>query len=516
MLRVAPEAIARRALAHLERIVAVDSSSDERSTTVPSTPGQAVLADEVGAFFESQGARVERDAHANVLAWLPGRGALADAETLAMLVHLDTAAGTRPVDSLLCSPGWTGDAIAFPDAPALRVDAATFPSARDFLGQDLLHGRGAAPFGLDDKLGLAHMMTVAWLLAEHPELPHRPLVFVGRPDEEIGREDALFGLAERLAEAGVCSGYTIDGFLPYEVNTANFSAAVGGVFFADGERAFSGPRQVVRLQGVNTHGATAKAEGHRAATQLAAELLVALEERGLDLRVDGFCSDHDRDCDALVGLRGSGDPSAALDAVVEAHRPRGARWAVVDEELRTTDAAEPMLRWVAAFLASEPGFPLAAQDSSGWEGYSHPYRVLDSDGGLELQVRLRDFDLDALQARKEHVLAQAGELPATTEDQYTNMAPRLADRRDLVDDALAAASRLGIDAPETPIRGGTGIDPFLDRGIALANLGTGYFAPESEKEFTSMQALVGHARWLLEIVTSAPRAAPWSDDRFGR
>ena len=504
MLRVAPEAIARRARAHLERIVAVDSSSDERSLTVPSTPGQAALADDVGAFFATLGARVERDQHANVLAWLPGRGALAGAETLAMLVHLDTAAGTRPLDSLRMTAGWHGDAIAFPDAPALRVDSDTFPSTADFLGQDLLHGSGGAPFGLDDKLGLAHMMTLAWLLAEHPEMPHRPLVLVGRPDEEIGREDALFGLAERLADAGVRSGYTIDGFLPYEVNVANFNAALGGVLFAHGDGAFSGPREVVRLQGVNTHGATAQAEGHRAATQLASELLVALEAGGLDLRIDGFCSDHDRDCDALIGLRGTDDCAAALDSVVEEHRLRGATWSVVDEPLRATAAAEPMLRWVAEFLASEPGFPLAAQDSAGWQGYSHPYRALDSDVGLELQLRLRDFDVERLQARKDHVLAQAGRWPATAEDQYSNMAPRLAHRRDLVDDAVSAAARLGIAAQETPIRGGTGVDPFLDRGIALANLGTGYFAPESEKEFTSMQALVGHSRWLLEIATSAP------------
>jgi hypothetical protein len=51
-----------------------------------------------------------------------------------------------------------------------------------------------------------------------------------------------------------------------------------------------------------------------------------------------------------------------------------------------------------------------------------------------------------------------------------------------------------------PIRGGTGVDPFLDRGIPIANLGTGYFAPESEKEFTSLQMMAAHVRWLLELM----------------
>ena len=44
------------------------------------------------------------------------------------------------------------------------------------------------------------------------------------------------------------------------------------------------------------------------------------------------------------------------------------------------------------------------------------------------------------------------------------------------------------------------MDPFLDRGVAVANLGTGYFAPESEKELTSLQMLSGHARWLVALV----------------
>ena len=48
---------------------------------------------------------------------------------------------------------------------------------------------------------------------------------------------------------------------------------------------------------------------------------------------------------------------------------------------------------------------------------------------------------------------------------------------------------------------------FLDftSGIAVANLGTGYFAPESEKELTSLQMLAAHARWLVGLVQVALR-----------
>ena len=85
-------------------------------------------------------------------------------------------------------------------------------------------------------------------------------------------------------------------------------------------------------------------------------------------------------------------------------------------------------------------------------------------------------------------------------EQYVNMGPRLADRPELVQWARAAGEAIGEDVRTLPIRGGTGVDPFLDAGVAVANLGTGYFAPESEKELTSLEMLVGHAKWLLALV----------------
>jgi len=52
----------------------------------------------------------------------------------------------------------------------------------------------------------------------------------------------------------------------------------------------------------------------------------------------------------------------------------------------------------------------------------------------------------------------------------------------------------------SPPQGVTGVDPFLDHGIPVANLGTGYFAPESEKEITSLQMMADHALWLVALV----------------
>ena len=84
--------------------------------------------------------------------------------------------------------------------------------------------------------------------------------------------------------------------------------------------------------------------------------------------------------------------------------------------------------------------------------------------------------------------------------QYVNMGPRLMERPELAEWARRAGRLLDIEVRTTPIRGGTGVDPFIDQGVPVANLGTGYFAPESEKEFTSMEMMARHAQWLCMLV----------------
>ena len=493
------DAIAARARTHLESVVAIESASDEDSPTIPSTPGQADLARFVGAFFAEQGAEVEQDAHANVIATLPGRGAGANAEPLALMVHLDTARGTEPREGLDLEPAWDGSALTWSDNPRIRIDVDTYPALAAYVGQDVLHGSGAAPFGLDDKLGLTHMMTLAWLLATNPEIPHPPLLFIGRPDEEIGRMDALHGLAALLSERGVRSGYTVDGLDPYEINVENFNAAGASVHFP-ARPVDAGELVTIRLVGVNTHGATAHAEGHRAATRMASEIIQAV-----DVQVVGFRTDPQRECDALVvfALGGTAreDLEAACEAVVAPHRSRGAGW--FPEELGdgfTPDAAaHGMLQFVGRFLASDPGFTLLAEDSWGRDGYSHPYRAFPVEHGVQLDIRIRDFTDAGLAARIAHV-QELGATAVRVRHQYVNMGPRLEDRPELVNWARDAARLLGHESAVQPIRGGTGIDPFLDAGVAVGNLGTGYFAPESEKELTTMQMLAGHAKWLLALV----------------
>ena len=511
-------ALGRATFEHLEAVVAIDSASDETSATIPSSPGQRILAAWVGARLQAYGATVHEDAHANVIGFRPGQGGGEAAPPIALMVHLDTARGTAALPRLFVTPHWDGTAIAFTANPSIRVDVGTYPQLAPYVGHTIVHGTGDAPFGLDDKLGLAHLLTLAKTLSERPEWPSPTLYLVGRPDEEIGRMEAVDALAEEFKALGIRSGYSVDGLLPFEVNTDNFNAAHATLTFAARPMRVHGVRARVRLGGVNTHGATAHAEGHRAATRLAVECLARLAADGVPATPIGFESDALRDCDARFEL--AIDPAdaprveAALQAVVGPHIPRGASLSALELLGPVTDAdgaVADVLAFVQRFLATRPGFPLLAEDSHGWLGYSHPYRARaatapDAGGSMTLDIRIRDFDPALLAARKEHILAttrtDSGVAPTAVDlrDQYINMGPSLASRPDLPAHAIAAGRDVGVDAMLMPIRGGTGVDPFLARGTAIGNLGTGYFAPESEKELTSIEFMTGHARWLLALV----------------
>ena len=403
--------IASKSLEHLERIVRIDSASDESSETIPSTPGQARLAADVGAFFGALGASVETDDYANILASFPGRGAGGDRAPIALMVHLDTARGTAAVDGLTVVDQWDGSALEFSKNDRLQVSTAVYPALAQYVGHDVVHGRGDAPFGLDDKLGLTHLMTLGWLLQRAESVDHPPLILVGRPDEEIGRMAAVVGLAEQLAARGVRLGYTIDGIEPFEINVENFNAAHGKIYFEARSAAAEGDGYRIELQGVNTHGATAKAEGHRGAVRLAAELLDAADGA---IHVADFASDETRDCDGvlLCTTTLSREALAALtDSIIAPHADRGAGAQISgwDTPSEIDGSAGDALAFVNRFMASAPGFVLLAEDSDGRDGYSQPYRVTRDGERVRLDIRLRDFEPAMLARRRAHVRAMAGQ-----------------------------------------------------------------------------------------------------------
>jgi di/tripeptidase len=519
------EALAGWGTDNLTRVIAIESQSDEASESIPSSAGQRVLSDFLRGYFRDLGYATEQDAFANLLVTIPSNlepGLPCPA--VAFMVHMDTAQGTLAVPALTVTPAWDGGRVRYPENNRLTVSAERYPEIACFIGDDLLHGPGRLPIGLDDKLGMAELMTLARVLAENPDIRHGELVLVFRPDEEIGRMAAVEGLADELARRGVRYGYTVDGLLPFEVNVENFNAARGIVKVEGKPLALaatgSARTLTVAIAGVNTHGATAKPEGHRNSTVIAARALAALGTRD-DVTIVDFQSDAALECNArlVFVLRGSDDgaveraEAALLEAFrgeIEPHAWKGAYLEIVSREPGVPgelvagpgDGAQRVIAHLQRFLDAPGPRPLLAEDSDGYEGYINPYFVSRQASTFTIEYRIRDFDPESLERRCEHVrrMCAADGLTADIAHQYVNMGPKLAAYPELVDWAAEALGTLGRAALRRPIRGGTGVDPFLGRDIPVANLGTGYFAPESEKELTSRQNIARHTLWLAHLV----------------
>ncbi len=517
------ETLANWGTEYLNRVIAIDSQSDEESDTIPSSEGQRRLSDDLRSYFEELGYKAEQDPHANLIVTLPSNLPEGkDCPATAFMVHMDTSEGTQAVSSLETTPAWDGSKVRYPANDRLSVTAENYPATKYFLGEDLLYGPGAYPVGLDDKLGMAELMTLARVLKEDPAIGHGELILVFRPDEEIGRMEAVQGLAAELRRRGVRYGYTVDGITPFEINVENFNASRGRITIEGGPlelpAAAVGRLVTLDLRGVNTHGATAKPEGYLNSTVIAARAVKALADPDHIVPVD-LRSDPALECNAraVFLVRGESENdldrlqqtlTKAFEAEVKPHawkgaavEPEGAEPAPADGG-DATDAARRLLAHVQTFLETPGVEPLLSEDSEGFQGYSNPYLVQRKDGALVLDYRLRDFSPEGLKQREDHLrsVAKATGLAAEITAQYVNMGPELAKHPQLVEWAEEAMRALDMTPVKEPIRGGTGVDPFLEQGIPVANLGTGYFAPESEKELTSRQNLARHALWLTHLV----------------
>ena len=530
------QSIMQFALHNLEAVVAIDSCSDENSTHVPSTEGQMQLAQHLVKRFEILGAQVQLDSYANVIAYYPGQGQGEKKDPLVFMVHLDTAMGTQALPCLNTHEQWDGSPLQFSSADAPLVSLKIYPHLRHFLDQTLVYGSGKAPFGLDDKLGLTHLLSLAWLIQDQQISDYPPLYFVARPDEEIGRDDALIALSEKLAQWGVKRGYTVDGIEPFEVNLANFNAAQFTYQFpcvlpanpsspVDTQKLQQGIPIRLKIKGINTHGATAKVEGHRSALRFVCELwhqFKAYKDQSIrycDFIVDDACDCHAECVIWTADLACAAYAKKVCQDLIQPHYDRGARIDFTEyiakdpsQTLMADTQLESCLVALHTLMFEEPlsiDDPMWAEDSSDWQGYTQPFTLLKTASQQwTLKFRVRDFSTSGLEQRIKRLIQWAQSIThlqgeSQWHHQYQNMYTVLQKAPELVRWAENAGHMIQQESKVLPIRGGTGIDPFLQHDILLANLGTGYFAPESEKEFTSTQMMYLHALWLAEIVSQS-------------
>jgi tripeptide aminopeptidase len=223
----------------LMRYVRIDTQSDEKCTTSPSTAKQYALLNMLVAELKSIGAQdVTLTSYGAVLASIPGN-VKRQVPTIAFLAHVDTApaftgTGVKPI----VHRKYDGSDIVLPDDPGAVLSPKDLPYLAQKVGDDIITASGTTLLGADDKAGVAIVMAFARHLLQNPHLSHGPIRIAFTPDEEIGR-----GVDKRLpGDLKADCAYTLDG------------GELGQIVY----ETFSADKGVVNIQGVSTHTGQAK------------------------------------------------------------------------------------------------------------------------------------------------------------------------------------------------------------------------------------------------------------------
>jgi tripeptide aminopeptidase len=154
------------------------------------------------------------------------------------------------------------------------------------------------------------------------------------------------------------------------------------------------------------------------------------------------------------------------------------------------------IKIAAEFLEKLPKDGMSPETTEGREGYLHPHAFKGSVENTELTFLVRDFEEDGLK-EKEHFLQMlckkfmtkypGAELTLTVKESYRNMKQILDKYPLVVEYALEAVRRTGIQAKKTFIRGGTDGARLSFSGLPTPNIFAGGHNFHSKKEWISIQ-----------------------------
>lgn len=235
--------------------VQVETTSDESSTSVPSTKGQMALAKSIVKELKEIGLQdVSVDKNGYVMATLPSN---IDNEvpTIGFIAHMDTSPDMSGKDvSPIFVMDYQGGDIVLNKEKDIILSPNDFPELNDHIGFDLITTDGTTLLGADNKAGIAEIITAMEYLVNNPHIPHGTVKVGFTPDEEIGRGADHFDVDSFNADFA----YTVDGGPIGELEYENFNAASARI----------------KIQGRNVHPGTAK-------NKMINSILVATELNGM-------------------------------------------------------------------------------------------------------------------------------------------------------------------------------------------------------------------------------------------
>lgn len=221
------------------RYVQMDTRSDEKSETIPSTQSQVdfalMLVDELNeiglsdVFYNSNNGFVSATLPSNMDK---------EVDAIGFIAHMDTADFNSQNIQPRVIKNYDGKDIVLNKALDIVMSVEMFPNLKDYVGHTLIVTDGTTLLGADDKAGIVEIIEAMIYLLDHPEIPHGDVKVAFGPDEEIGRGADHFDVESFATKYA----YTMDGSRLGELQYECFNAASAKVM----------------LKGVSVHPGTAK------------------------------------------------------------------------------------------------------------------------------------------------------------------------------------------------------------------------------------------------------------------
>jgi len=212
----------------LMRYVQIDTQSDPRALTFPSTEKQKALSDKLAEELRQIGiVDASADEYGFVYATIPAN-TNKNVPVICFCSHVDTApdfsgANVKP----LLHRNYDGSPIVLPDDPSQELTVEAYPYLLKHIGKDIITASGSTLLGADDKAGVAIIMSMAEWLMKHPEYPHGEIKLLFTPDEEVGRGTDKVDLKKLNANLA----YTLDGGERGTMEDESFSADAMTFYF---------------------------------------------------------------------------------------------------------------------------------------------------------------------------------------------------------------------------------------------------------------------------------------------
>lgn len=208
--------------------VTIDTESDAKSDTVPSTAKQLVLARLLAKELNDIGlTEVTIDDKGYVMGTLASNVAH-DVPVIGFVSHFDTSpdfSGANVKPQIVAD--YDGGDIVLNAQQNIILSPGYFKDLLQYKGQTLITTDGSTLLGADDKAGLTEIVTAMEYLVKHPEIKHGKIRVGFTPDEEIGRGADFFD----VEKFGASWAYTMDGSQIGELEYENFNAAGARITF---------------------------------------------------------------------------------------------------------------------------------------------------------------------------------------------------------------------------------------------------------------------------------------------